>query len=311
MISRKHLILWLVLGACAASASAGPIVYVITGSQQIGTMDLATGSFSPIGPIPPTIQYLVTSPNGSLLTMSFDGNLDSVNPNSGAISVIGPTGFADCSSPSSPTCGPNSQLSFGSAGGTLYAADFANNLYTVDPATGNATLVGATGIPGIPFIPVSTNPDGSFNFYDENLFDVGGSLYANFDAGSFNPNTFEFTTVISAALYGIDVNTGQATEIAPTDFGLVTVLNVNGTVYGFNGVTNQIVTLDVTNGITSAVSSIDPSAGLIGGAAPVPEPGSVALAVIGLMAVSIYWRRTRRPCGSLPSCFRGNCMHKV
>jgi hypothetical protein len=313
MISRQHLIPWLVLGACAASATASPIVTVITGSQQIGRMDLATGSFSPTGPIPATIQYLVPGPNGSLLTMSFDGNLDSINPNTGAISVIGPTGFADCSAPSSPTCGPNSQLSFGSAGGTPYATDFANNLYTVNPVTGNATAVGATGIPGIPFIPVSTNPDGSFNFYDENLFDVGGSLYANFDAGTFNPGTFEFTTVISPALYKIDVNTGQATQIASTDFGLVSVLNLNGTVYGFNGVTSQIVTLDVTNGITSAVSNIDPTVGLIAGAAPssVPEPGSVALAIIGLTMVAIYRRRTRRPYGSSASCPRGTCLDEV
>src|ERR1039457_3496461 len=74
---------------CAAFATATPIVTVITGSQQIGRMDLATGSFSPTGLIPPTIQYLVPGPNGSVLTMSFDGNLDSINPNTGAISVIG------------------------------------------------------------------------------------------------------------------------------------------------------------------------------------------------------------------------------
>jgi hypothetical protein len=298
MISRQHLTLWLVFGACTASATAGPIVTVITGSQQIGQMDLATGSFSPTGSIPPTIQYLVPGPNGSLLTMFFDGNLGSINPNTGAISVIGPTGFTDCSSPSSPTCGSHSQLSFGSAGGMLVATDFANNFYTVDPVTGNATLVGATGIPGIPFIPVSTNPDGSFNFYDENLFGVGGSLYANFDAATFNPATFELTTVISPALYKIDINTGHATQIASTDLGLVTVFNLNGTVFGFNGSTGQIMTLDVTNGITSAVSNIDPSVGLIAGAAPsVPEPGSVALAIIGLTTVAIYRRRTRHPHG--------------
>ena len=134
----------------------------------------------------------------------------------------------------------------------------------------------------------------------------------NFDAGTFNPGTFEFTTVISPALYKINVNTGRATLISSTDFGLVTVTNLNGTVYGFNGVTGQIVTLDVTNGITSAVSNIDPSVGLIAGAATsVPEPGSVALAIIGLTMVAIYRRRTRRPYGSSAACPRGNCPDDV
>src|ERR1039457_6334462 len=53
MISRQYLIPWLVLGAGTASATAGPIVTVITGSQQIGQMDLATGAFSPTGSVPP------------------------------------------------------------------------------------------------------------------------------------------------------------------------------------------------------------------------------------------------------------------
>ena len=94
-------------------------------------MDLANGSFSPTGAVPPTIQFFVPRPNGTLLTMSFDGNLSSIDPVTGTTSVIGATGFSDCSSPSSPTCGPNSQLSFGSSGGTLFATDFANNLYTL------------------------------------------------------------------------------------------------------------------------------------------------------------------------------------
>jgi hypothetical protein len=294
MFIRQKLITLFALGVCATSASAGPLVYVLTGSLQFGQMDLATGSFSPISPAPATIQYLVPGPSGSILTMSFNGDLDSINPANGAISVIGPTGFADCSTPSTPSCGPNSPLSLGAAGGTLYATDFANNLYTVDAKTGKAALVGTTGIPAVPFIPASTNPDGSFNFYDENLFDVGGKLYANFDAATFDPASLVFTTVVSPALYQIDVQTGQASKIAPTDLGLITLVNLNGTVYGFSGVTNQIVTLNPVTGSTSAVSDIDPSTGLIGGAAPVvPEPVSIALAAIGLLAVAAC-KRSRK-----------------
>jgi hypothetical protein len=223
----------LALASLAVPVSADPVVYVIADAQGFGEMDLASGSFSPIGPVPDTIQYLAKGPNGSLLTMSFNGDLDSINPRTGATSVIGPTGFADCSSPSTPYSS-NCQLSFGAAGGTLYATDFANNFYTINPQTGKATLVGVTGIPALPFVPALTDPDGSFNFYNENLFGLGGKLYANFDAGTINPGTSAFTTVISPALYQIDANTGQASKVASTDFGLVTVINLNGTIYGFN-----------------------------------------------------------------------------
>ena len=288
----KHLLVPLALILAAIPAAADPLVYVITGGLEIGKMDLATGNFSPSGSIPPTIQYLAPGPNGSLLTMSFDGNLDSINPSTGAVSVIGPTGFTDCSTPTTATCGPHSQLSFGKAGGTLYATDFANNLYTVNPVTGKATLVGSTGIPAVPSIPASINPDGSFNFYDENLFDAGGKLFANFDAASFNFATSDLSIAISPALYQIDPNTGAATKVAATDMGLITIINLNGTVYGFNGLTSQVVTLDVLNGNTTVVSGFDPAVGLIEGAAAVPTPEPTAIVLTGLgMAGILVWRR--------------------
>jgi hypothetical protein len=290
MLTRKQLAVCLALALFTIPVSAAPIAYVLSGgSQQFGAMDLATGAFSPIGPIPATIQYLVPGPNGSLLTMSFNGDLDSIDPATGTTSAIGATGFTDCSTPETPSCGPHSQLSLGSAGGMVYATDFANNLYTVNPVTGKATLVGATGIPAVPFIP-ATITDHTIHFYDENLFDVGGKLYANFDAGTFNFDTAVSTTVIAPVLYQIDTNTGHASKVASTAMGLVTVVNLNGTVYGFSGVTNQVVTLDVTNGTTSFVSDIDQSLGLIGGASPVPEPASIALAGIGIAGI-VFWKR--------------------
>lgn len=289
---RRRLGLYVLLGLSAGLVRADPIADVITGSLQIGEMDLATGVFTPSGSIPPTIQYLAPGPGGSLLTMDFGGNLDSINRVTGATTAIGPTGFSDCSTPASP-CGPQSQLSFGSAGGVLYATDFANNFYTINPITGKATLVGATGIPAVPFIPASTNPDGSFNFYDENLFGAGGKLYANFDAGVFNPATLSTTIVISPTLYQIDPSTGHATAIGATDFGMITIANIDGAIYGFEGPTNEIVTLNLTNGQTNIVGSTDPALGLIGGAAPaaVPEPGSIALAAIGVIAMAVLRRK--------------------
>jgi hypothetical protein len=63
----------------AVPAGANPIVDVTTGSQRFGQMDLATGTLSPIGPVPATIQYLVPGPGNSLLTMSFNGDLVSID----------------------------------------------------------------------------------------------------------------------------------------------------------------------------------------------------------------------------------------
>ena len=174
----------------------------------------------------------------------------------------------------------------------------ANNLYTIKPVTDKATLVGSTGSPTVRFVPATVGPDGSFNVYDENPFDAGGKLHANFDAATFNSATSGFTIAISPALYQIDTSTGAATKAADTDLGLIiTSLNLNGTGYGFNEVTSRMETLDVLNGETSVVSNIDPALRLSGGAAAlaVSEPGPIALTAVGIVAIAVSMLRRRFP----------------
>src|ERR1700686_4071270 len=97
MLTQQKLIFSLALVLLPASASAS-LVYVVTGGQQFGTVDLATGLFHQIGPNTPEGEGgLVPGPNGSLLTLTLSGNLDSINPATGVTSVVGPTGLADCS----------------------------------------------------------------------------------------------------------------------------------------------------------------------------------------------------------------------
>jgi hypothetical protein len=295
----KRLIVSLVLALLPASAGAS-LVYVVNSSQQFGTVDLATGAFHQIGPNTPEGESgLVPRPNG-LLTLTFSGNLDSINPATGVTSVIGPTGLADCTSPASP-CGPTSAAALGELGGTIYATDFSNNLYTVNPATGAATLIGPTGIPAFTSNPTIPNADGTFNGFDYSLFSVGGKLYTTFDVITLDFSTLAptITPVIPANLYQINPSTGRAMLIAPTALTISAVADVNGTSYAFIGATNQVVTLDLTNGKTSFVSDYDPAAGLILGASPVPasavpEPASVALAGIGIAAIVVLGRRRRR-----------------
>jgi hypothetical protein len=297
MILQHKLALALTLALSSAAAKADPIVYVLGGSGPFGTMNLSTGSFTPIGPgISVGTGGLVQGPSGTLLSLGFDGNLNRINPTTGALSTVGATGLGDCSLPTSP-CGSNSANIIGKVGSNLYATDFANNLYSVNPTTGAATLIGATGIPGLPFIPLSPvpgDPDGSFYFYDESLFDYGGNLYANFDTGMFDPTTFTPTPLIAPELYKINALTGLATTITPTTFGLSTITNVNGTVFGFDANTGQVLNLNMADGSTTYVSDIDPAVGLVGGAtaaSPVPEPASLALVGSGLAAIAAGIRR--------------------
>ena len=83
---------------------AGPIVYV-SNTSQLGTVDLSTGAFQPIGPdFPDASEGLGFGPSGLLFTMGFDGYLNSVNPGTGVMTSIGPSGLSDCPTPTSP-CG--------------------------------------------------------------------------------------------------------------------------------------------------------------------------------------------------------------
>jgi len=251
----------------SASNRANRVVYVITGRSEFGALDLGSGTFLPIGPVPTDLGGgLVPGLGGSLLSLSFNGNLTAIDPATGRTSVVGRTGLVDCSTPSSP-CGPNSANAIGRLDGTLYATDFANNLYSVDAATGLATLIGPTGkIPPIDFVPFSANADGTLNVYSESLFSVRGRLYATFGTAALDPETGMATDVIAGALYEIDRQTGEATLIGPTDTHLTSVVNVSDTVYAFDAATRQVVLLDIATGVIMPITDLDRSIGVIAGA---------------------------------------------
>ena len=255
-------------GDVPASASHSGLVYVITGSPQFGAVELHSGTFLPIGPaLPPDVGGgLVQGPDKSLLTLAFSGNLVAIDPVTGKTSTVGSTGLGDCTTPSSP-CGPNSANGIGRFDEDYYLTDFANNLYSVDPESGAAKLIGLTGIPALPFSPLSVNPDGSQNVFNETLFSARGKLYANFAAAVLHPGGPP-TVVIPPAIWEINPKTGHAKWIAPTELGLTSIVNVKETIYAFSVRTGQVVILDVSTGQTSAVSELDPAAGLIGGATP-------------------------------------------
>jgi hypothetical protein len=299
MLTRQKLLIAFVallpFSACLGAAS----IYVIsfnlgTGDQQFGTVDLGTGAFQQIhSGAGEEYRGLVPASNGSLLTLGFDGNLTAIDPLTGLSTVIGPTGLSDCSTPSSP-CGPKSAGVLAGLGGTLYATDFSQNLYRVNPATGAATLIGPTGIPAVPFAShFTSNPDGTANVLEATLFSANGSLYATFDTNRLDPVSGNITPGIPNDLYRIDPNTGAATLVAPTTQTLTAVTQVNGTAYAFVVGTQQLVSLNLANGGTSFIAGVTPGPMYVEGAAPTPEPFSMSLVGIGISVIAAYRLRKR------------------
>jgi hypothetical protein len=268
--------------ARSSHAPASPrnhlLAYVITVGFEFGAIDLRSGVFLPIGPgLPGNVgDGLVPGPRKSLLSLGFDGNLVAINPAMGTTSVVGPTGLGDCSTPASP-CGPNSANWIGHFDGKYYATDFAQNLYSVNPETGATRLIGPTGIPPLTFPPFSPDPDGvSFDVFGETLFSSHGKFYAYFStlAVNFADSTFRF--LIPGAIYQINTRTGHATFVAPVNTPLSTMVDMGNTVYAFDGVHSQVVSLDVATGQTSIVSEVDPAVAPVAGAAPArPVPTAI------------------------------------
>jgi hypothetical protein len=278
---------------------ASPVYVIsagITGNGVFGTVDLATGMYNPIGPTEPDGYFgMATGPNGALYSLNYSGQLDQINSITGAFTRIGATGLQPCLVPS-PACGPTSVFGLGGIDGKLFATDFSNSVYSVNPATGAATLLANdSGLPAAPFIPGSQNPDGTFNLADTAIWGAAGKLYATYDAFVFDFATSTVESIpVAPKLYTIDPTTGLATVIGATDLGIGAATEVNGITYAFNDLTTQIATVNLLTGGTTGIGTFDPAAEVLQGAAPVtPEPGPVGLTALGLAALLFFARRKR------------------
>ncbi|MBV9503938.1 MAG: PEP-CTERM sorting domain-containing protein [Acidobacteriia bacterium] len=302
MTFRPSLTIALAVSLVAISKSqADPMIYVVsaglTGNGVFGTIDLNSGAYQQVGPGEPDGYFgLASGANGSLVSLTYASNLDSINPTTGIPTQVGATGLPGCVVPD-PSCSPNTAFDLGGYEGKVYMTDYSNNLYVVDPSTGSATLISnKTGVAPFPFVPGTQNADGTYNFVDQALWEGNGNLYETYDAFVFDPTTLSATSIVVAPeLYQIDPLTGQAHAIGSTDLGIGAVTVVNGVSYALDDLTGQIETINLSTGNTAGLSSFDPSAGVIQGAVTAtPEPSTAALTTAGAIVLLFLGQRRRR-----------------
>jgi len=146
----------------AASLNANSIAYTGSSTSQFGTIDLNTGVFISLGNSGQTLAGLAVA-GGSIFGTSYhtaNGTLFTVNPANGALTSVGTAAGIDYDD-------------FGSTTSGLYALNFGGtqDLYSFNPSTGAATLIGPTGLGYGLWRGLSTN---SSTLY----FADGANLYA-------------------------------------------------------------------------------------------------------------------------------------
>ena len=201
-------------------------------------------------------------------------NLIQVNPASGAlIQNIGPiTGNGSALSMADIAIEPGSNV--------LYGIEAPNDglnqqgdLWTINPHTGVATLVGNTGF-----------------FFDTIAFAPSGTLYLSYAQ-------FAGMGPVNPALGILNPATAQIISSVPTAdfFGALAVRPGDNVIFGSPGAEGQLLTLNPNTGAETLVGSTGPN--LVGALAfaPVPEPGTLGLlGAVGILAGFVGRRRFLR-----------------
>ncbi len=236
-------------------------VYVGTSTGEFGVFNTTTDSFTLIGTNSSPIYGLGLS--GGTLYATNNGSSPSttfysVNTTTGVFSSIGDlTG----------STGGTGALTAPVGGGTLYYFDHSNQLFTINPANGAATVVG----------PLGFSLGGSWDI----TFAQNGNLYVTTNGyfGEINPST------------------GLGSEIGYNGIQMQGLVAADGGVYGFSG--NEMYSINLTTG--AATFLMDTPSGIgnietgteVPSAVTTPEPGSLLSLLLGLALLGAFALRYR------------------
>jgi len=195
----------LAAGSLVLSARAQNDVYAVEflGNNRFGTINLMTGAFTEISSLSGTFNDIAYAPDGSLFGLYNNGaSLVTFDKTTGAATPVAPLSVPGIES-----------IAFRPSDGVLFGVGLSvigapqDGLYTIDPATGQANLVGGFG-----------NAYNLFNPFPQNIrFDSDGNLYLS--------NTSDNTDI-----YQVNTDTGSATFVGEVT-GYANLILENGSQY--------------------------------------------------------------------------------
>jgi hypothetical protein len=252
-----------VFALCTAPLLAHADILGVSFSGRVFDVNSASAAGSVVAPAGPSFNSLASNGTTFWSVGSLAGDLVTINPTTGAASS-GPllTGLADPTSIRGLAYSTGSLWAIQNTGGQGSIGP--DSLYRVDPLTGVATLIGATGVSGMQALAA----------------DSRGQLYGwDIDLGLMR--------VDSTTGLAVDVSTAGAVDIQALAF------SSTGVLYGAR---DSLYTIDVATGVTTLVGAISgvgtPDLRGIEFTTAVPEPETWALLIAGLGFVG--WRARRR-----------------
>ena len=257
-LSRVSLAFLFVVSAVGLKADV--IAYAGSSDGDFGFIDLNTGAFSSLGNSGQTLAGLAVA-NGTIFASSYhtaDGTLFEVSPTNGSLTTIGAAAGVDFDD-------------FGSTTSGLYVVSFGatQDLYSINPTTGAATLIGPTGLGYGSWRSLSTNSSALY-------FADGPDLYT------------------------LNVNTGAATLVGAfgSNAEMGAMLTEDGILWGGDNTNGKVDTIDTTTGTATLGAAPSGLSGTFFGLAPypvptgaVPEPGYLGLLGAGITALAVFRRR--------------------